>query len=159
MKNLVSFLILFTLVTFEAQARKQCYYLDQLGDYNLTVEDNNRHITTYRGAYNGLSLNFLGSEEEVIKIGFMFAQGDNEAYIAQMSEVMSALFADDFTSSPSFSAKMSATLNKLKKAGDDKTMRADGIRFEMKLANGMIYVDAIPQNRYNLYGAIQQQKN
>lgn len=139
MKKLAYIFLFMLLLITNAQAKKQYYYLDKLSDYNLTVVIDN-YIYTYSGNYSGLSLSFKGTEKKVKQISFMF-QGNNETYVKQMIEVLEALVPDDFSATGSFSKKFLNTLNRLKKERDDEILRAEGMRFDVRLSNGMIHVD------------------
>lgn len=144
---LTAFLLL---TAFEAEAKKQSYHLDELAEYNLTIQPKDRYTNIYSGNYEGLSLSFLGTEKEVTFVTFMFKTGDNTAYTNQIMDVLKALMPDDFTPSYSFSSKFINKLNKLKKDRDDEILSAEGIRFDMSLNNGMIHIEAIPKKFYNL---------
>ncbi|MFV0626431.1 MAG: hypothetical protein ACK5N8_03660 [Alphaproteobacteria bacterium] len=149
MRNIVYFIFGFLLLTSTVNAKEKKILLDELVDYNINVSTAENGLYQYMGSKDGLSVSFLATDKEVRKINYIFAAGNNDKFSDQITDVTQKLMPKKVTNTDKFSSQILSELSKLRKEGDDEKLNAAGNRFNFKLMNGMIHVQAVPYKYVN----------
>lgn len=61
-------------LTISTHAAEQNFFLDKLSDYNLMLVSQEKYLYKYIGNNDGLSINFIVNEKDVVKIIYNYGK-------------------------------------------------------------------------------------
>lgn len=138
-------------LTISTHAAEQNFFLDKLSDYNLTLVSQEKYLYKYIGNNDGLSINFIVNEKDVVKIIYNFSNTDKAKYSNQIAQVTANLMPENFEKSNNLSQQLLQKMQLLKKEKNNEILRVGGIRYDIQLLNGMINIQASPNKYYGKF--------
>lgn len=137
--------------TINVNSAEKKFFLDRLSDYNITLVSQEKYLYQYIGNNDGLSISFIANEKYVVKIIYSFINADKEKYSDKIAQVTENLMPNNFNQSDNLSQKLFKALELIKEERNDEILRVGGVRYDIKLLNGMINIQASPNKYYGKF--------